>query len=374
MTAMEDMSAIVVEQANRLFQQHVNKTVLAEADGGKWPAPLWTALEDAGLPLALVPEAAGGVGLAAGVTAQLIRRAAFYSVPLPLAETMIANRLWVDSGADVTEGTVTLAPVNPLDRLTVTPNAGGMLLDGTAHHVPWGTQATLVLVFARDAKGMGFLCRTPPASARPNKTRRNVAYEPRDEMHFDRVPLSASDVRPAPDYLQADGLMAFGAAIRVLQMIGGMERCMDYALSYANERVQFGRPIGKFQAVQHMLAVAAGHFAAASATADALSESERLGDDGFAVAIAKARCGEAAGQVAAVCHQVHGAMGFTQEHPLHFATRRLWAWRDEWGAESWWQEKLGRMICAEGGDGFWPLIADPKSAAGAAQAADGGLR
>jgi acyl-CoA dehydrogenase len=366
MTAMEDMSTIVLEQADRLFQQHVNNTVLAEADGGKWAAPLWAALEDAGLPLAMVPDADGGVGLAAGTAAQLIRRAAFYSVPLPLAETMIANRLWVDAGGDALEGTVTLAPVNPTDRLSVTETPGGMVLSGTAHHVPWGMQASAALAFARDAGGKGFLCRTIPATARPNKTRRNVAYEPRDKIHFDGVALPAEDFRPAPDYLDVDGLMAFGAAMRVQQLIGGMERCMDYALGYANERVQFGRPIGKFQAVQHMLAVAAGHFAAASATADVLFESERLGDDGFAVAIAKARCGEAAGQVAAVCHQVHGAMGFTQEHSLHFATRRLWAWRDEWGAESYWQEKLGRMICAEGGDGFWPLIADRKSAAGSA--------
>jgi acyl-CoA dehydrogenase len=141
---------------------------------------------------------------------------------------------------------------------------------------------------------------------------------------------------------------------------------MDYALSYANERVQFGRPIGKFQAIQHMLAVAAGHFAAASATGDALFESERLGDDAFAVAIAKSRCGEAAGKVAAVCHQVYGAMGFTQEHPLHFATRRLWAWRDECGAESYWQERIGRLICAAGGEGFWPLLADRRDAIGVA--------
>jgi acyl-CoA dehydrogenase len=363
---MEDMSAIVLEQADRLFQQHVSKAVLAESDAGKWPAPLWAALEDAGLPLALVPEAAGGVGLAAGVAAQLIRRAAFHSVPLPLAETMIANRLWVDAGGDPLQGAVTLAPVNPNDRLTVMLKADGAVLDGTARHVPWGAQVAAAVVLARDAKGTGFLCRTQPTTAGINKARRNVAYEPRGEMHFDGVALSAGDVRPAPDYLQADGLMAFGAAIRVQQLIGGMERCMDYALSYANERVQFGRPIGRFQAVQHMLAVAAGHFAAASATADALFESDRLGDDGFAVGIAKARCGEAAGQVAAVCHQVHGAMGFTQEHPLHFATRRLWAWRDEWGAEVYWQEKLGRLICAGGGDGFWPLIADRKSAAGAA--------
>jgi acyl-CoA dehydrogenase len=107
--------------------------------------------------------------------------------------------------------------------------------------------------------------------------------------------------------------------------------------------------------------VAAGHFAAATASADALTESERLGDDPFAVALAKSRSGEAAGQVAAVCHQVHGAMGFTQEHPLHFASRRLWAWRDEWGAEAYWQERIGRLICAEGSHGFWPILADGRS-------------
>jgi acyl-CoA dehydrogenase len=363
---MDDMSGIVLEQADRLFQQHVNKNILTAADGGNWPAPLWAALEDAGLPLALVPEAAGGVGLAAGVVANLIRRAAFYSVPLPLAETMIANRLWVDAGGDALEGATTLAPVNPQDRLTIKLNAGGAVLHGTAHHVPWGVQASAALVFARDADGKGYLCRVLPPALHPNRARRNVAYEPRDELHFDGVPLRAHDIRPAPGYLASDGLMAFGAAIRVQQMIGGMERCMDYALTYANERVQFGRPIGKFQAIQHMLAVAAGHFAAASATGDALFESERLGDDGFAVAIAKSRCGEAAGQVAAVCHQVHGAMGFTQEHPLHFATRRLWAWRDEWGAESHWQERIGRMICAAGGEGFWPLLADRGEATGVA--------
>jgi acyl-CoA dehydrogenase len=86
MTTMEDMSAIVLEQADRLFQQHVNKEILSAADNGEWPSALWAALEDAGLPLAMVPEAAGGVGLAAADVANLIRRAAFYSVPLPLAE------------------------------------------------------------------------------------------------------------------------------------------------------------------------------------------------------------------------------------------------------------------------------------------------
>ena len=356
---MEDMSTIVLEQADRLFQQHVNKDVLSAADGGQWPASLWTALEDAGLPLALVPESAGGVGLAAADVANLIRRAAFHSVPLPLAETMIANRLWTDAGGEPLEGAVTLGPTNATDRLTVTRDGNGWRLKGIARHVPWGLQAT-GLIFARDDGGAGYLARVGASGAASTKRRRNVAYEPRDEISFDDIKLGSDDVLTAPAWLAKSGLMPFGAAIRAQQMVGGMERCLDYALTYANERVQFGRPIAKFQAVQHMLAIAAGHFAAATAAADALTESERLGDDGFAVAIAKARCGEAAGQVAAICQQVHGAMGFTQEHPLHFASRRLWSWRDEWGAEAYWQEFIGRAICAVGGDGFWPLLVDRK--------------
>jgi acyl-CoA dehydrogenase len=368
MTTMEDMSAIVLEQADRLFQQHVNKEILSAADNGEWPAALWAALEDAGLPLAMVPEAAGGVGLAAADAANLIRRAAFYSVPLPLAETMLANRLWTDAGGEPLEGAATLGPTNDTDRLTVAPHGNGWRLKGVARHVPWGLQVT-GLIFARDAAGSGVLARVPASGAASKNRRRNVAYEPRDEISFDDIELASDGVRAAPAYLSEDGLMPFGAAIRSQQMIGGMERCLDYALTYANERVQFGRPIAKFQAVQHMLAIAAGHFAAASAVADALTESERLGDDRFAVAIAKSRCGEAAGQVAAVCQQVHGAMGFTQEHPLHFASRRLWSWRDEWGAETYWQEMIGRAICAGGGEGFWPLLVDPKPRAEAVRQA-----
>ena len=72
--------------------------------------------------------------------------------------------------------------------------------------------------------------------------------------------------------------------------------------------------------------------------------------------LSRARAGEAAGKVAEVCHQVHGAMGFTQEHPLHFATRRLWSWRDEFGHETFWQERIGRLVCEPGGEALWPRL------------------
>jgi len=144
--------------------------------------------------------------------------------------------------------------------------------------------------------------------------------------------------------------------MRAQQMVGAMERCLDHALRYAMERKQFGRPIGKFQAVQMMLAEAAGHHAAATAAADLAAEAYGTAQLDFAVAVAKSRVGEAAGKVAEICHQVHGAMGFTQEHPLHFATRRLWSWRDEFGHEPFWQARIGRLVCERGGGALWPLL------------------
>src|SRR5262249_43267261 len=98
------------------------------------------------------------------------------------------------------------------------------------------------------------------------------------------------------------------------------------------------------------------HYAAAAAASELASEAFGRDDFDFAVAIAKSRSGEAAGKVAEVCHQVHGAMGFTQEHPLHFATRRLWSWRDEVGNESYWQERIGRLVCSEGGEALWKRL------------------
>jgi alkylation response protein AidB-like acyl-CoA dehydrogenase len=75
-----------------------------------------------------------------------------------------------------------------------------------------------------------------------------------------------------------------------------------------------------------------------------------------AIAIAKARAGESAGIGAAIAHQVHGAIGFTLEHSLHFSTKRLWSWRDEFGNEHEWNTYFGRHLLREGPDRLWPEI------------------
>ena len=117
--------------------------------------------------------------------------------------------------------------------------------------------------------------------------------------------------------------------------------------------MQFGRPIGRFQAIQQNLAVLAGQAAAATAAAEAAIEVAVRDLGSPLVAAAKIRTGEAAGIGASIAHQVHGAIGFTQEHRLHYSTRRLWSWRDEFGNEAYWARRLGGVVAAAGADRLW---------------------
>jgi acyl-CoA dehydrogenase len=186
----------------------------------------------------------------------------------------------------------------------------------------------------------------------------SLAGEPRDTVSFDGA--TAIAVKPAPR-LDPAAVVRLGAAVRCQQMAGALDHILAQSVQYSLDRVQFGRPIAKFQAVQHNLANLAGEVAAAGAAADAAAEaiaaygihSETTAAE---VAIAKMRVGEAAGTGAAIAHQVHGAMGFTKEHSLHHATRRLWAWREEFGNEAVWATTLGRMVAERGADALWPFI------------------
>jgi acyl-CoA dehydrogenase len=268
---------------------------------------------------------------------------------------MIGSALWTEASGEMPEGPVSLAPCNASDRVDMARSGEEYVLRGTLRRVPWGSQVPHILVHARAEDESSHLVLLPAGRAGA-QSRYNLAGEPRDTLSLDGVVMPSSAVRPAPKRCAA-GLLVFGALIRAQQVAGAMERALDYALTYAQERKQFGRPIGKFQAIQHMLAEAAGQHAAAAAAADLAIDAWNSDDFGFAVAVAKARTGEAAGKVAEVAHQVHGAMGFTQEHPLHFATRRLWSWRDEFGADAHWQEQIGRQVCAAGGAALWPRLA-----------------
>jgi acyl-CoA dehydrogenase len=153
--------------------------------------------------------------------------------------------------------------------------------------------------------------------------------------------------------VNAETFRLAGALARAIQLRGAMERVLTLSLEYASVRRQFGVPIARFQAVQQLLTTIAGEGAAASAAVDAAVRTPSP----LRIAVAKSRTSEAAGIVAAAAHQVHGAVGFTQEHQLHHFTRRLWAWRDEFGTERAHAETVGRALAAAGPESLWEFIA-----------------
>jgi acyl-CoA dehydrogenase len=270
-----------------------------------------------------------------------------------LAETFLASRLLSAAGLKVPEGVLSVSVCHAKDSLELNGSQNTPTLSGHAHRIPWGLSCDhLVVVADRDGQPCVVLIGREALAQSRSKWVKNLAGEPRVQFDFVNTPVSAF----APLADAKERLLCEGALMRAVQMAGALQRSLGYSLQYANDRVQFGRPIGKFQAVQHMLAVLAGHVAASAAAADAAIELSSEAPEPFFIAVAKSRVGEAAGKGAEIAHQVHGAMGFTREHNLHHLTRRLWSWRDEFGNETHWQTRIGEMALKQGADNLWPFL------------------
>lgn len=321
---------LMLRSLDRIVEEKAENA--AQAADGKpgFPANLWAALEEAGM-TALGEENDGDLGL--GNAAALIERAAYHTLPVPLAETILARRLLAKAGIEIPDGSLSVAP----------PSASR---DGKAAGVPWASSVagvvvatgadTLTLIEAREATSPGF----------------NMAGEPREIVDLSQArTLASGKLADAARIVETEG-----ALIRAVQMSGAMTRVLEHGLIWANDRIQFGRPIARFQAIQHLMAELAAEAAAGSASALMAVEAMADRGDRLAAAIAKARAGEAAGRVCAIAHEVFGAMGFTQEHTLHYATRRLWSWRNEFGSEVYWQSEIGRTIAAGGADSLWTTL------------------
>lgn len=346
---MNSTRTLLADTCTRLFTDQVTPALIEAAEKGTWPAALWQQLEENGLTLPQIPEAHGGAGGEWGDAQVVLAAAGRFAVPLPVAETMIGAWLLSASRLNVPMGPITVAPVRPGDQLTLTRDGGSWRLSGTANRVPWGASAGHVVVLGDgDGKPMIALVSGGTAKVEPDV---NLAQEPRDTLTWSGAPVLAAAATGAG--LPADALMLAGAMARSAQMAGGLEFLLAQSVKYVTERIQFGRPLASFQAIQHQLALLAGHTAAAGMAAQKAFAAMDGGDAGFEIAVAKIRTGEASGLGAGIAHQCHGAIGFTYEHTLHFVTRRLWSWRAEFGAEPYWAAMLGRDVAGRGADALW---------------------
>lgn len=354
--ALDDES-VILAAAERILADLCDLQEMTRAGEGAWRARLWPALEANGLTLAMSPESAGGPGLDLVEALALLRLAGRFAMPAPLAETMLAR--WALAGAGLAapdDGVlipVAAFPADPLPASAPRIDAGGRIA-GRVRGVAFASDAALLAVLCTGPEGP-VLATVDPAAARIEPAR-SLAFDPFDRVVFDGAPaLSHAPAGPAA------ALPFLGAVARAEMTAGALERLLEMTLRYAGERVAFERKIGKFQAVQHLLAQLGEEAAAAVAAAGSASEALASGADGLdrllEVGAARIRCAEAAEKATDIAHQVHGAIGYTAEHPLHRLTLRALAWREDFGTETDWSVAIGRAVAARGADALWPLLA-----------------
>lgn len=353
---MAESTNIVAEAASRIFADLADPQTVNSATDNKWQGALWQQLTENGLPLAWVSEDHGGSGVSLADGFELLSVAGRFGIAVPLAETMLAGWLLSQGGISSPEGKMSVAPAHPKDKITV--NADGSL-SGRARSVPFAREAEHYAVLAQGAKGVTIALVAAKDCRRDEGV--NLAGEPLDAVIFDKTPVVKSGAAPK-DFTQTS-LMLMGSVVRAQQISGALQYMLTRSVDYSQERTAFEKKISKFQAVQHNLAKLAGETAAAVAAAgsaaDTISNGGAWNDDAtfLEAAASKIRCAEAAGTGSAIAHQVHGAIGFTEEHVLHRFTLRAMGWRDDFGNESYWAVELGNMIAARGADDLWPLVA-----------------
>ncbi|MGC7101790.1 acyl-CoA dehydrogenase family protein [Amycolatopsis lurida] len=298
--------------------------------------PLWKDLSETGFHLLGVPEEIGGSGGGLGELAVAVDSIAFHTAGAPLVESaFLAGWLLTKANLRVPGGLV----VASLDEA----HCGSASRLSGRLRVPWARHADQVVTIAKDADEV--LVAVVPARGLEVVRAENLAGEPRDTLVLDDVVATVM----APVDVDAADLLRRGALARSIQLAAAARAVLETTQRHVGEREQFGRPLARFQAVQQHLAALAAEVTAMNVSADAAV----LADDDVATAAAKATTSAGAHTVAAIGHQLHGALGYSREHHLGAVTTRLWSWREEFGNESHWQDQLADAVRA---DSWWPLI------------------
>ncbi|MDR0478813.1 MAG: acyl-CoA/acyl-ACP dehydrogenase [Burkholderiaceae bacterium] len=350
---MSETSDLIAQSIERVLADQVDRAAYGALESGQWPERLWNALEQAGFTSLL--GAPGSSSPAQWSDAYPVFHAlGRHAAPVPLAETAIASFLLAAHGLPAREGPLAFFDFQDDPQASATHANGGVCLDGRVPGVPWARWAR-ALVVAASIEGRPILALIDAgADGLSIQHGANLAGEPRDAVELRSCRANAYVLLDPPGL--AVDIECYGALMRSAMMAGAIEMALQRSAGYATERIQFGKPIAKFQAIQQSLAGLAGEATSAQSAALAAFGSVAGVPGHFETGVAKIRTGKAAGIAASIAHQVHGAIGFTWEHPLHHSTQRLWAWRAEYGTEAQWALRLGREAITRRSAHFWPDI------------------
>ncbi|HVT65809.1 MAG TPA: acyl-CoA dehydrogenase family protein [Mycobacteriales bacterium] len=327
-------------------------------EGGRMPDALWGQIADLGWPGLLIPEEHGGLGL--GLVDMTVVCEEMGRVPLPgpyfssaVFATIAALRLGADdllpdlaSGAK--RGSVAVEELavagDPLASIATraTKTGDGWTLDGLKPTVIDGATADWVIVVAQDGDGLAaFLVDGAQAEAVPG-------LDPTRQLA--RLALAGTSARRlGPDGDQTALLRRIlddAAVMLCAELIGASEATFELAAEYSKARIQFGRPIGTFQAVKHIAAEMLQELTLARVITHYAAWCSDVDDDDreLSASMAKSFAPEAAIAVTSNSIQIHGAVGFTWECPAHFYYKRAKATDLVLGKQAWQRHRVADLI------------------------------
>jgi alkylation response protein AidB-like acyl-CoA dehydrogenase len=341
-------------------------------------ADLWRGMAELGWVGLAFPEAVGGGGGSLLELAVVYEEAGRVLVPTTLYSTVEAALLIDRAGGEAPrsrllpavlagERVVSLAyheegMASSPDALATTAVVEGqaVVVDGTKLFVPNAGVADDLVVVARDpaTTGAGAVRLVVVRTTAPGVRRSRIATFAHDAQHE----VSFAAVRLPADSMLADGstdawpvveeVRRVATALHCVEMVGGARAVLDRTVQYVTDRVQFGRPIGSFQAVQHHVAdlstrIDAAGLAAWKAVWRCSLGSDATADAGSleaAVAIAKVAAGDAYVETTLMAHQLHGGIGFTDDHDLHLWSDRARAAALAFGTREDHLRSLGTLV------------------------------
>ncbi len=305
--------------------------------------PRWATLSALGVVGLSVPEDHGGLGLGLVDLVPVLEECGRVSLPEPLLETTaLAAPLLAgfDAASPASEAVSGWLAGIAAGRVAaaVAPGSGSDAVAGA------DGADLLVLVAAGDdgapevhacgAAGVGV---TPFPSLDPTRRLGVPQWAPTGETRVAAGPVAAAALRRTADR---------AAVATAAELLGLTDRMISMAAAYAKERHQFGKPIGGFQAVKHLLAGAqvALEFARPVVYAAAWSIDQGEATSSRAASTAKAHASEAATEAARVSLQVHGAIGYTWECDLHLFLKRAWALSEAWGSAAEHRQRVLALL------------------------------
>ena len=321
---------------NPLFADKIGHDLVLAAENSPLLHDLWDLLAGLDLPGIGIAESAGGSGGSFTDVVALLEAAGRRAVPLPLMEHHLALWLVTSSGGAIAGSAPwTVAP--PQASLTV----AGTTVTGTLRDVAWGRDADRVVALI-ETGGHPSVVVLDPAGATAVQPGRDIAGQPRDALTF-----SDATAEVLPSAVTADQLAQRGAVLRAAQMAGAMAAVYELTQGYTAQRQQFGRPIGKFQSVRSHLVFLAQMSVMTQLSVDRAATAIESGRDAsFDAYAAKLLANQNAAVSIKSGHQAHGAIGMTREYALQDLTRRLNAWRCDWGTEQALADRIGGAVAS----------------------------